>query len=102
MANFEKNEIPGQLHLCFSTDYIQDYWLYARQNISKKNALKSKTSRAYNTKKCIFDRFTQLTEKFTVKSAGIKIPHDFNGEFPIIFSPDQPPKVPIIGKIPHF
>ena len=53
-------------------------------------------------KKSIFDTFIYFTEKFTVKSAEIKIPHDFNGEFPIIFSPDQPLKVPIIGKIPHF
>ena len=34
--------------------------------------------------------------------ARIKIPQDIDGEFPIIFSPNQPLKVPIMGKIPHF
>ena len=63
---------------------------------------KTKCFKGKYPKKCILDRFIKIAEKFTVKSAGIKIPHDLNGEFPIIFSPDQPLKVPIIGKIPHF
>ena len=33
--------------------------------------------------------------------ARIKIPQDIDGEFPIIFSPVQPLKVPTMGKIPH-
>ena len=34
--------------------------------------------------------------------SGIKIPNDFNGKIPIIFSPSHPLKVPKIGKMSHF
>ena len=46
--------------------------------------------------------FKSFTKKFTVNPPRIKIPQDIYGEFTIIFSPNQPLKVPIMGKIPHF
>ena len=61
-----------------------------------------KISWKVNPKNHFWGWFISITENITIKSDGSIIPHNFDGGFPIIFSPSQHPKIPISGKIPHF